>query len=163
QLSRASIRGGTLLEGRTLEHAQHEWLIAAACRDMNVVTESGPSATLCSPFLCAGRTVGGSQACRYRRAPSTARPTALLQMFADPGLVEELGRRNRDGPEAVEQQTATAEILNVIATSPTDSQPVLDVVVERARLLSDSQCVILFVRADDRIRVMAKAGDFPGA
>ena len=47
-------------------------------------------------------------------------------------LFRELEDRNRQITEALEQQTATSEILGVIASSPTDIQPVLDVVAENA-------------------------------
>ena len=47
-------------------------------------------------------------------------------------LFKELEHRNRQLTEALEQQTATSQILGVIASSPTDIQPVLDVVAENA-------------------------------
>ena len=47
-------------------------------------------------------------------------------------LFEEVQARNREVSEALEQQTATGAILRVIAASPTDIQPVLQVVVESA-------------------------------
>ena len=54
-------------------------------------------------------------------------------------LFKELQARNRDLTESLEQQTATSEILGVIASSPTDIQPVLDAVAENAARLCESQ------------------------
>jgi signal transduction histidine kinase/HAMP domain-containing protein len=83
-------------------------------------------------------------------------------------MSEELGRlyqqiesRNRDLTEALEQQTATSEILQVIAGSPTDIQPVLDAVAQSAARLCDaSDAQILRVEADI-LRLVASYGPLP--
>ena len=53
--------------------------------------------------------------------------------------------RNREVSEALEQQTATGAILRVIAASPTDIQPVLQVVVESATRFCDTYDAMVFL------------------
>ena len=57
-------------------------------------------------------------------------------------LFKELQERNRDFTEALEQQTATSEILRVISSSPTDLQPVFQTILDnaRARLRGAKRC-----------------------
>src|SRR6267378_6408258 len=57
---------------------------------------------------------------------------------------KKLQERDRQLAEALEQQTATSEILGVIASSPTDIQPVLDVVAANAAKLCDAQDAVIF-------------------
>ncbi|PYM61229.1 MAG: hypothetical protein DMD79_13380, partial [Candidatus Rokuibacteriota bacterium] len=73
-------------------------------------------------------------------------------------LEQKVDDRTRELTEALEQQTATAEILRVISSSPTDIQPVLDAVAAKSmRLCEALDCVILRVEGDV-LRVAAHAG-----
>src|SRR5262249_9729576 len=82
---------------------------------------------------------------------------ALLQTFADQAVIAienvrlftELEARNRDLTDALEQQTATAEILRVISQSQTEVQPVFDTIVQSAvRLLRGNVSSLSRVEGD---------------
>src|SRR5262249_5638788 len=76
-------------------------------------------------------------------------------------LLQELQTRNRDLTEALEQQTATSEILRVIASSPTDIQPVLDVVAENAARLCDAADAQILRMEGTECRIVASHGSIP--
>jgi hypothetical protein len=60
--------------------------------------------------------------------------------------------------ESLEQQTATAEILRVIASSPTDLQLVMDVVVESAARFCGATDGAIFRLEGELLRAMARIG-----
>src|SRR4030095_15765357 len=111
--------------------------------DFDVGSTSGARTSLTVPLGQPGDLIGVLVARRMEVRPFTAAPIQLLETFADQAVIaiehvrlfKELQDRNRQLTEALEQQTATGEILRVIASSPTDLQPVLDVVAESAARL----------------------------
>ncbi len=98
------------------------------------------------PMLKDERSVGAIVVSRRDVAPFSDTEVALLQTFAEQAVIaienvrlfQELEVRNRDLTEALEQQTATSEILSVISSSPTDVQPVFDAIVRSAGRLCEA-------------------------
>ncbi len=88
------------------------------------------------------------------------------------GMSDELGRvyaqleaRNQALSDALQQQTATSEILRSISGSPNDIQPVLKSVVENAARLCEAMDAAVILREGDHLKVAAAAGpllDGPG-
>ena len=89
---------------------------------------------LAAPLRQQGEFIGTLNARRIEVRPFTPAQIKLLETFADQAVIAiENVRLFQELTESLEQQTATSEILGVIASSPTDIQPVLDVVAEECR------------------------------
>src|ERR1041384_5079168 len=79
-------------------------------------------------------------------------------------LVESLERENASAKElqqARDQQTATSEILRVIASSPTDLQPMLDAIAESAARLCEANDAVIRRLDGNVIRLVAHYGRIP--
>ncbi len=86
----------------------------------------------------------------------------LLETFADQAVIAiENVRLFQELKESLEQQTATSEILGVIASSPTDIQPVLDVVAESAARLCEADDAVIRRLDGDVMPLIAHYGQIP--
>ena len=120
-----------------------------------------------APLLKDGAPVGAIVIAWPEAGPTPQRQTDLLKTFADQAVIAiENVRLLNETKEALERQTATAEILKVIASSPSNVQPVFDAIVESAARLFGRKAGLRVVEGSMLRRVARSdpaAGGFGGA
>ena len=120
---------------------------------------------LCTRYFAKEIAIGTYQYRRTEVRPFSEKQIKLLETFADQAVIaienvrlfKEIQERNAELREALEHQTATAEVLGIISRSPTDVQPVLDAIVESAARVCGIDDVVLRLREGD---IMIHRGPF---
>jgi GAF domain-containing protein len=159
-IDRGSVFGRSALERRTVHVAD----LAAEPEDeyptgRALQNRFGHRTMMSTPLLRDGVLVGVIGLFRYEVRPFSTKQIGRLAAFADQAVIAienvrlftELQEKNRaltqahaQVTEALEQQTATSEILRVISSSPTDVQPVFNAIVESATRLCGARVGHLF-------------------
>ena len=97
------------------------------------------------PMLREGSPIGVIVAGWAETGPIPKAQEELLRTFADQAVIAiENVRLFNETKEALERQTATSEVLQVISESPTDVQPVFDIIAERAARLTGAESGMVY-------------------
>ncbi|RWP74423.1 GAF domain-containing protein [Mesorhizobium sp.] len=110
------------------------------------------AAGLSVPLLREGIPIGVFSMARAKPGPFSERQIELVQTFADQAVIaienvrlfEEVQQRTREATEALEYQTATSDVLGVISRSPTDVQPVFNMIAQSAARLCEAQFCFVY-------------------
>src|SRR5262249_21477788 len=122
----------------------------------------GHRTTLATPLLRESIAIGAILILRGEVRPFTDKQIALLKTFADQAVIAiENVRLFKELKESLEQQTATSEILGVIASSPTDIQPVLNTIAENAARLCGAKDAAIRLVEGNVLRLAAHQGPIP--
>ena len=148
-LGRATVSGRVISEGKTVHipdvqsDAEYQFKEGAKL--------GGQHTMLGVPLLREGTPIGVIVLSRKTVRPFTDKQIELVTTFADQAVIaienvrlfDEVQARTRELQVSLEYQTATSEILTVISRSPTDTQPVFDIIGERAEKLCNAQVSVV--------------------
>jgi signal transduction histidine kinase len=124
----------------------------------------GHRSILAVPLLREDRVLGTILLRRSEVRPFSEKHIALLKTFADQAAIAiENVRLFNETREALEQQTATSEILQVTSRSPTDVKPVFDTILQNAIRLCEGNVAMLWTYDGSRLRYAANYNATPEA
>ncbi len=162
-LNRGSLSGRAVVDGESI----HVEDLALASEDefpvgRDMQRRVGHHTALSVPLMREDRAIGAIALWRLEVRQFTDKQIALVKTFADQAAIAiENVRLFNETREALEQQTAVAEILRVISSSPTDVLPVLDAIAERAARLCDAASASMYLIEGDHLRHLASKGPSP--
>ncbi|MHC2625165.1 two-component system NtrC family sensor kinase [Bradyrhizobium huanghuaihaiense] len=163
---------GTVTGRAVLERRPVQVLDVAADPEYGLresITMAGQRTALGVPLLRENEPIGAIVIARRRVQPFTEKQIELVATFADQAVIaienvrlfEQLQTRTRDLSEALTYQTGSANILRVIASSPTEVGPVLKAIVESACGLCEAYDALVVLRDGNEIVVQAHHGQVP--
>ena len=140
-----AIRDRRIVQIQDMEEfaASNEWA-------RETVDQVGAFSAAWVPMMWEDRGVGSIMVVRQPAAPFSEKDEALLRTFADQAVIAiQNARLFNETKEALEQQTATAEVLQVISSSVADTAPVFDKILDSCQHLFATEQLGIFLAGDD--------------
>ena len=168
-VNRDGISGRALIDRQTIHVPD---LLAAVETEFPAARSAayigGSRAQVAVPLLRGEEAIGVLSVLRFEPGPFAEDQIRLLETFADQAVIaienarlfSELEQRNDQLTETLDQQTATAEVLRAIASSPTALGQVLDTIVATAARLCGATGVGIWIVDGDEMLPPARFGTF---
>jgi two-component system, NtrC family, sensor kinase len=162
-ITRGSPHGRAVIDRQTIQVDDLATAIETEFPDSKDYQERiGTRTVLATPLSREGVPIGAIFIRRTEVRPFTDRQIKLLETLADQAVIAiENVRLFQELKEALEQQTATSEILGVIASSPTDIQPVLDAIADSAARVCNADDASIRIVEDNILRLTTHKGSIP--
>jgi two-component system, NtrC family, sensor kinase len=168
-INRQSVMGRVVADGEPVHVLDLQEVFETEFPNSRAMMEGGYRTVLGIPLLREGTPIGGILIRRTEVRPFSDKQVELLKSFADQAVIalenarlfRELETRNKEITEALEQQTATGEILRVISSSTTDIQPVFDAIAHSAKRLCDGEFSAVLRLDGELIRLVGHYGVSP--
>ena len=156
-------------DGQVFQEADTETNLDRRLKDL--ARARGFRSTLLAPLMSKETQIGLIVVTRKEPGPFAAHHVELLQTFADQAVIaienarlfDAVQAKTSELTEALTYQTGSSNILKVIASSPTDVQPVLTAIVESACELCEAYDALVRLRDGDRLEFSAHHGPIPVA
>jgi len=167
--ARGSVGGRTVLERKPVHVLDLQAETEEFPEGSIFAKRLGHRTTLGVPMLREGVAVGTIHLRRAEVRPFTDKQIELVETFADQAVIaienvrlfKAEQRRSREVAEALERQTATSEVLQVISSSPGELQPVFDAILENATRLCEASYGNLWLCEGELLRMGARYGWLP--
>ena len=157
-LNRSNFSGQAILDRKLLQISDIFNHPEATPLARELATNGGYSTIMIAPMLRQGVAIGAIGVAHADTEAFSDKQVALLQTFADQAVIAiENVRLINETKEALEQQTATAEVLRVISSSPSANQPVFDAIVQSAQRLFPHKGFGLELVVGDQLHLKAVA------
>jgi len=146
---------------KTMLHIPDWSAIELPPHERDVLADTGVRSSLMLPLVCGDACVGVLAIAHTQAHAYDAAQIALAQSFVDQAVIAvQNARLFNETKDALERQTATAEVLQVISSSVADTAPVFEKIVDSCqRLFASDELAILLLREDDRVYPTAWRGE----
>ena len=164
QPDRGSVTGRVVLEGKTVHvvdtQSDPEYTLTHRTEFSDVRTVLGV------PLLREGIPIGVLVLTRQTVRPFTDKQIELVQTFADQAVIaienvrlfDDVQKRTAELSEALEQQTATSDVLQVISSSPGELKPVFDAMLANATRICGAKFGLMWLVEGEGFRSVAMHG-----